>query len=167
MFLQPAQRQGIGSRLLADERGRQTNKPVRLGVVKINPAVRLYQRFGFVITSEDDFKFIMERRSVTCAAARFICEARITDQRCPAVLAWKFANGWHWFGPQRAAENAAWPQYIGVVPAGFTQRSKGTGRYDNRLDHLIGANRAGGPCRGHSSQRAGLTGPAARRTLCR
>jgi GNAT superfamily N-acetyltransferase len=37
MFLQPAsQEKGIGSRLLADiiERGRQTKKPVRLGVVK-------------------------------------------------------------------------------------------------------------------------------------
>ena len=50
MFLQPAsQGQGIGSRLLADliERGRRANKAVRLGVVKINPAMQLYQRFGF------------------------------------------------------------------------------------------------------------------------
>jgi GNAT superfamily N-acetyltransferase len=64
MFLQPAsQRKGIGSRLLADliERGRQTKKPVRLGVVKINPAVRLYQRIGFTITSEDNFKYYMEK----------------------------------------------------------------------------------------------------------
>ena len=64
MFLRPAsQRQGIGSRLLADliARGRQTNKPVRLGVVKINPAVRLYRRFGFIITSQDDFKYYMEK----------------------------------------------------------------------------------------------------------
>jgi GNAT superfamily N-acetyltransferase len=65
MFLQPAaQGRGIGSRLLADliARGRPANKPVRLGVVKINPAVRLYRRFGFAITSEDDFKYYMEKR---------------------------------------------------------------------------------------------------------
>jgi ribosomal protein S18 acetylase RimI-like enzyme len=57
-------RSGIGSRLLADviERGRLAKKPVRLGVVKINPAVRLYERHGFTITSEDDFKFYMEKR---------------------------------------------------------------------------------------------------------
>ena len=64
MFLKSAsQRQGIGSRLLADviERGRQAKKPVRLGVVKINPAVRLYERHGFTITSEDSFKFYMEK----------------------------------------------------------------------------------------------------------
>lgn len=64
MFLIPAsQGQGIGSRLLADviERARQSKKPVRLGVVKINPAIRLYQRHGFTITSEDGFKFYMEK----------------------------------------------------------------------------------------------------------
>jgi len=67
MFLQrAAQGQGIGSSLLADliARSHQANKPVRLGVVKINPAVRLYQRFGFMITSEDDFKYYMEKRPV-------------------------------------------------------------------------------------------------------
>jgi GNAT superfamily N-acetyltransferase len=65
MFLQTAfQRQGIGSRMLADliERGRRARKPLRLGVVKINPAIRLYQRHGFTIASQDDFKFYMERQ---------------------------------------------------------------------------------------------------------
>src|SRR6266852_9515439 len=49
IFLQPgSQRQGIGSKLIADlvERGSQTSKAVRLGVVKINPAVALYKRHG-------------------------------------------------------------------------------------------------------------------------
>ena len=62
--LQPrSQRRGIGSRLIADllERARRTGKPVRLGVVKINPAVELYRRHGFVITSEDEFKLYMEK----------------------------------------------------------------------------------------------------------
>ena len=66
IFLQPrSQRRGIGSQLIADllERGRRTGKPVRLGVVKINPAVELYKRHGFVITSEDEFKFYMESAS--------------------------------------------------------------------------------------------------------
>ena len=65
MFLQStAQGKGIGSHLLADliSRGQQAKKPVRLGVVKINPAVHLYRRFGFTITSEDDFKYYMEKR---------------------------------------------------------------------------------------------------------
>ena len=65
MFLQPAsQGQGTGSSLLVDliARARQANKPLRLGVVKINPAVHFYQRFGFIITSEDDFKYYMEKR---------------------------------------------------------------------------------------------------------
>jgi GNAT superfamily N-acetyltransferase len=66
IFLQPrSQHRGIGSQLIADllERGRRTGKPVRLGVVKINPAVELYKRHGFVITSEDEFKFYMESAS--------------------------------------------------------------------------------------------------------
>jgi GNAT superfamily N-acetyltransferase len=49
MFLQPtAQRKGIGSQLLADliSHGQQANKPVRLGVVKINPAVSVNARFS-------------------------------------------------------------------------------------------------------------------------
>jgi len=65
IFLKPAfQRQGIGSRLLADlvDRARRAHKPLRLGVVKFNPAVRLYQRHGFTIASEDGFKYYMEKR---------------------------------------------------------------------------------------------------------
>lgn len=64
VFLQPAcQGRGIGSQLIADliERGRQTRKPIRLGVVKNNPAVQLYRRLGFQLTSEDEFKYYMEK----------------------------------------------------------------------------------------------------------
>jgi putative acetyltransferase len=64
MFIDPAvQRQGIGSALLRDllARGRNSGKVVRLAVVKINPAAALYKRHGFVTTSEDAFKFHMER----------------------------------------------------------------------------------------------------------
>jgi GNAT superfamily N-acetyltransferase len=64
VFLQPeSQGRGIGSGLVMDliERGRRVGKPVRLGVVKINRAVRLYERLGFGIVSEDHLKFYMER----------------------------------------------------------------------------------------------------------
>jgi GNAT superfamily N-acetyltransferase len=66
LFLEPAsQRQGIGTGLVRDliERGRLTGKPVRLGVVKMNPALALYRRLGFAVTSEDDVKFYMEKPS--------------------------------------------------------------------------------------------------------
>jgi len=33
---------------------------VRLNVVKVNPARRLYERLGFRITNEDDRKFYMK-----------------------------------------------------------------------------------------------------------
>jgi hypothetical protein len=37
------------------------NQAVRLNVLRINPAVRLYERLGFQITLEDDRKFYMNR----------------------------------------------------------------------------------------------------------
>jgi GNAT superfamily N-acetyltransferase len=59
----PFQRQGIGTevmnRLIADATG--LDQAVRLAVVKINPAVRLYERLGFHTTHQDDRKFYMKR----------------------------------------------------------------------------------------------------------
>jgi len=59
----PVQRRGIGTevmnRLIAD--AARANHAVLLTVVKINPAVRLYERLGFQITREDDRKFYMKR----------------------------------------------------------------------------------------------------------
>jgi GNAT superfamily N-acetyltransferase len=55
------QRGGIGTRvllMLMDE-ARRTGKPITLGVVKINPARRLYERLGFQTTHEDELKFYM------------------------------------------------------------------------------------------------------------
>jgi ribosomal protein S18 acetylase RimI-like enzyme len=59
----PFQRKGIGTEVmkhLIGEAGR-LNQAVRLNVVKINPARRLYERLGFQITREDDRKFYMKR----------------------------------------------------------------------------------------------------------
>jgi ribosomal protein S18 acetylase RimI-like enzyme len=55
------QGRGIGTQVLTTllEKARSQRKAVTLGVVKINPAVRLYQRHGFRITHEDDYKFYM------------------------------------------------------------------------------------------------------------
>jgi GNAT superfamily N-acetyltransferase len=57
------QRQGIGSRVLRAliEVAAREGKAVTLGVVKINPARRLYERLGFSVTHEDQYKFYMRR----------------------------------------------------------------------------------------------------------
>jgi ribosomal protein S18 acetylase RimI-like enzyme len=57
------QRRGIGtevmSRLISEAtRARQS---VTLGVVKVNPALRLYERLGFRVTHEDERKLYMRR----------------------------------------------------------------------------------------------------------
>ena len=55
------QRQGMGARVLQMliEEARRAGKPVTLGVVKINPAHRLYERLGFKRTHEDQHKVYM------------------------------------------------------------------------------------------------------------
>jgi GNAT superfamily N-acetyltransferase len=57
------QGRGIGTEVmnrLISEAARH-NQAVRLAVVKINPALRLYERLGFHTTHEDDRKFYMKR----------------------------------------------------------------------------------------------------------
>jgi len=59
----PFQRQGIGTQLmhgLIDEAAR-AGRAVTLGVVKTNPALRRYERLGFVITHADERKLHMRR----------------------------------------------------------------------------------------------------------
>jgi ribosomal protein S18 acetylase RimI-like enzyme len=59
----PFQNRGIGTDIingLIDE-AKLDRRPVTLGVVKTNPALRLYKRLGFRITREDDRKFYMRR----------------------------------------------------------------------------------------------------------
>lgn len=57
------QRRGIGTevmRRLIGEASR-SSRAVELAVVKINPALRLYERLGFKIIHEDNLKFYMRR----------------------------------------------------------------------------------------------------------
>ncbi|HEV2690331.1 MAG TPA: GNAT family N-acetyltransferase [Bryobacteraceae bacterium] len=58
LYVMPSmQRRGIGTEVLKMLAAQ--GKAITLGVVKINPAIRLYQRLGFRITHEDEYKFYM------------------------------------------------------------------------------------------------------------
>jgi len=64
IYVVPAhQRRGIGTyvmRLLLEE-WQETQKPIVLGVLRNNPARRLYERLGFTVVGETDMKFMMRR----------------------------------------------------------------------------------------------------------
>ena len=57
----PFQRRGVGTEVMRRvlEESERRNQPVRLAVVKFNPARRLYERLGFRVTHEDDRKVYM------------------------------------------------------------------------------------------------------------
>jgi GNAT superfamily N-acetyltransferase len=62
IFVEPvAQNQGIGTEVMHRliKTAKHAGKAVTLGVVKSNPARRLYERLGFRIMSDDDRKFYM------------------------------------------------------------------------------------------------------------
>jgi ribosomal protein S18 acetylase RimI-like enzyme len=60
------QRKGIGTCVIKTilASGRQRSQPVTLAVMKINPAVALYERLGFRITHEDEHKLYMRAESL-------------------------------------------------------------------------------------------------------
>lgn len=63
VFLLPAfQRRGIGTALVAlvVEEARTAGVPVRLRVLRVNPARRLYERLGFAVTGSSDTHVLME-----------------------------------------------------------------------------------------------------------
>jgi predicted acetyltransferase/GNAT superfamily N-acetyltransferase len=64
----PLHGRGIGTQVMqiVIDEARRDGKAVTLGVVKINPARRLYERLGFRTTHEDEYKFYM-RRAVDAA----------------------------------------------------------------------------------------------------
>jgi len=65
IFLLPqAQKQGIGTRIIGEilKSASAHRLPVRLRVLKVNPARRLYERLGFVVTEETTTHYSMEAR---------------------------------------------------------------------------------------------------------
>ena len=56
------QGKGLGTAMINQllEDGARQGKPVRLHVLKLNPAVRLYERLGFRRIGEDEYRFTME-----------------------------------------------------------------------------------------------------------
>jgi GNAT superfamily N-acetyltransferase len=64
LFVESAlRRQGIGTEAVKGliEEAARVDRAVTLGVVKTNPALRLYERLGFRTTHEDERKFYMRR----------------------------------------------------------------------------------------------------------
>lgn len=62
IFLLPEfQGQGIGKLMIAAEiaRARDCGKYLALKVIKVNPAKRLYERLGFMVTQEDSATYFM------------------------------------------------------------------------------------------------------------
>ncbi len=55
------QGKGIGSKVLQQIFTENPHQPVRLTVLKANPAFALYQRLGFVVTGEDDYEYHLSR----------------------------------------------------------------------------------------------------------
>ncbi|MES3006984.1 MAG: GNAT family N-acetyltransferase [Pseudomonadota bacterium] len=62
LVLPELQNQGMGSILLrrAQEGAGAKGKPLRLSVLKVNPAQQFYKRLGFQVTGEDAWSFKME-----------------------------------------------------------------------------------------------------------
>ena len=60
-ILPPHQNRGLGTRIIEDilASARRDCLPVRLQVLKANPARRLYERLGFVVTGETDTHYLM------------------------------------------------------------------------------------------------------------
>jgi ribosomal protein S18 acetylase RimI-like enzyme len=59
------QNRGIGTKIIKDliASTNKKNKNLRLQVLKVNPAKKLYERLGFVIKDETETHFIMEKKS--------------------------------------------------------------------------------------------------------
>jgi GNAT superfamily N-acetyltransferase len=63
LFVLPQhQRNGVGTELVRHilQRAEQLGVPVRLRVLRVNPAKRLYDRLGFFVTSEEPQRFYMQ-----------------------------------------------------------------------------------------------------------
>ena len=58
------QRTGLGTRLLRTVLKRAVHRgvPVRLNVLRVNPAKALYERLGFEVIGADEYRFYMEAK---------------------------------------------------------------------------------------------------------
>ncbi|NRB22402.1 N-acetyltransferase [Shewanella sp.] len=54
------QGQGLGKKVILQVLTKAKNKAVELTVLKDNPALKLYQRLGFIITGEDKFEYHLQ-----------------------------------------------------------------------------------------------------------
>jgi ribosomal protein S18 acetylase RimI-like enzyme len=54
------QGKGIGNKVMRKMLNVAGVKPVRLSVLKSNPAKKLYDRLGFVVTGEDEYEYHMQ-----------------------------------------------------------------------------------------------------------
>jgi GNAT superfamily N-acetyltransferase len=68
----PLRGQGIGTEVMHRlmEEAARAGRAATLGVVKTNPARRLYERLGFAVTHADDRKFYMRRECNAAAPTR-------------------------------------------------------------------------------------------------
>lgn len=60
------QRRGIGTRVLREliDQSHRSSRALTLAVMKNNPAIQLYERLGFRVTHEDQYKFYMRLETV-------------------------------------------------------------------------------------------------------
>jgi ribosomal protein S18 acetylase RimI-like enzyme len=64
VLLPEYQRRGIGESIVREllDRAAMLGVPVKLNVLHVNPARRLYERLGFRAVGSDDHRFFMEAR---------------------------------------------------------------------------------------------------------
>lgn len=65
MIVPAYQRKGFGKLILRQvlKQARKREIPVKLSVIRINPAKAFYEHLGFEVTGSDEYSFFMERQS--------------------------------------------------------------------------------------------------------
>jgi ribosomal protein S18 acetylase RimI-like enzyme len=129
LLLPAAQNQGIGSRLVAEvlAEAAAAGLPVRLRVLRANPAQRLYERLGFAVTGYTETHVLMEhargRRRRRIAAALAGLAASTFAVAVPLIGAWARPGYSHVSQfiselGESGAPGAAWVSAAGFAPIG-------------------------------------------------
>jgi ribosomal protein S18 acetylase RimI-like enzyme len=87
ILIDPAwQGRGIGSAILSDlaAEARGAGTALSLSVLKPNPAKALYERMGFVVVGEDEFRYAMAYRPLAAIRRRGSCFRPALGSLCPA-----------------------------------------------------------------------------------